>query len=521
MPNIEKLNKKLYNTLKLSGFLVRREFCTYVIEKLLQENIQLDENATFDKYVKTLCSNLEKQCLINKSIEKHHIECVVEIALNSGYDKQETIFSTIGAFEFPKLRYDSDRRIYLPAISKSRLLSGPNSKTQLFLDRYNTVLQRTQRNFKNKITKKESDRLFLQTVDYLFTKGSVTLNKTLILGALFQMSEGKFALEDPSGLVELDFSDAKYHGGFFVENSFVLVNGYYEDKLIKVSTVISPPGEEYKDSILSFGSINYYGGPSITPLRNSQNLAEQLRLNPNNSIMLFSDVWLDHPMIFEKLEILFNGFHHSPPIAFIFMGNFMQDYQGLEKIDNYKKLFKKFGELLSNYTELVHKSKFVFVPSMTDPCHLHILPRFPLPSHVTEEFQKSVPSAIFTTNPCRLQYYTKEIVLFRADILPKLMQGALEKPQIEEIPEFITRTIIGQGHLCPFSLNAVTVNWDFDYTLRLFPLPNLIVLGDKSEAYQGKYKECQLVNPGSFCGDEEFQFMSYVPFDETIQECSL
>lgn len=40
----------------------------------------------------------------------------------------------------------------------------------------------------------------------------------------------------------------RYHNGFFVENSFILVNGYYEDKILHVSTVILPPGEEYEES---------------------------------------------------------------------------------------------------------------------------------------------------------------------------------------------------------------------------------------------------------------------------------
>lgn len=40
----------------------------------------------------------------------------------------------------------------------------------------------------------------------------------------------------------------RYHGGFFTKNSFVLVNGYYEDKLLKVSTMVLPPGEEYEES---------------------------------------------------------------------------------------------------------------------------------------------------------------------------------------------------------------------------------------------------------------------------------
>lgn len=59
------------------------------------------------------------------------------------------------------------------------------------------------------------------------------------------------------------------------------------------------------------------------------------------------------------------------------------------------------------------------------------------------------------------------------------------------------RTIITQGHLSPFSLNALPVHWDFDYCLRLYPLPDLIVVGDKSEAYQGSYKDCSIVNPVS------------------------
>lgn len=40
----------------------------------------------------------------------------------------------------------------------------------------------------------------------------------------------------------------RYYGGFFNECSFVLLNGYYEDKILHVSSVTLPPGEEYKDS---------------------------------------------------------------------------------------------------------------------------------------------------------------------------------------------------------------------------------------------------------------------------------
>ncbi|KAF5292819.1 hypothetical protein FQA39_LY13864 [Lamprigera yunnana] len=517
--NVEKIKKKLYNALKFSGFSVRREFCSYIVDTFLRENVLLEDDATFDTYVKSLCTGLEKQCLINKSIEKQHIERVVEIALDFGYDKHETTFNVINAFEFPKFTFDCDRKIYLPSSSKPLLLSSPNSKTDMFVERYSTILQRTQRNFKNRNVDNDGDKLVLQTVDYLLTRSELTLKKTVILGSLLQVSEVKYFLEDPSGIVELDLSHATYYGGFFVENCFVLVDGYYEDNVLHVSSVILPPGEEYKDSVLSFGNLNYFGGISSTTLRNSQNLAEQMKHNQMGSILFFSDVWLDHPMIFQKLEELFNGLQYSSPIAFVFLGNFIEECQGLDKMDSLKKLFKQFGDLLSNFPELIRSSKFVFVPGMRDPCNLHILPRFPLPSTLTDEFKKVVPNAIFTTNPCRLQSYTREIALVRADILNKLIQGSLYKPEKDDHTNFVTRTIVSQGHLTPFSLNALTVNWDFDYTLYLYPLPNLVVIGDKTEPYEGQYKGCKVINPGPFC--DGFQFKCYKPYTNTVDDCAL
>lgn len=99
--------------------------------------------------------------------------------------------------------------MFLPDQKKSILLSNAISKAQLFLDRYSTILQRVQRNFKNKITTREEENLKLQTVDYLLTLSNVTLDKTLILGSLLQVSEGKYYIEDPTGIVELDLSHAK------------------------------------------------------------------------------------------------------------------------------------------------------------------------------------------------------------------------------------------------------------------------------------------------------------------------
>lgn len=81
---------------------------------------------------------------------------------------------------------------------------------------------------------------------------------------------------------------------------FVLVNGYYESKVLHVSTIILPPGEEYKESRPFFGNKNYFGGESLVPLRESQRLKEHLNKNPHSMILFFSDVWLDHSEVIKS-----------------------------------------------------------------------------------------------------------------------------------------------------------------------------------------------------------------------------
>lgn len=89
------------------------------------------------------------------------------------------------------------------------MLGDANTKAQLFIDRYATILQRTKRNFEQKTMNRDQVHLKLQTVDYLLTLSNITLDKTLILGSLSQLVEGKFFLEDPTGAVEIDLTHAK------------------------------------------------------------------------------------------------------------------------------------------------------------------------------------------------------------------------------------------------------------------------------------------------------------------------
>lgn len=256
----------------------------------------MEDARLFEDCIRKICGSLEQQCAAERSIEKENIEQAIEACLHEGCNKNETVFSTINAFDFPKLYYNPDRKHYFLAKTKPKLLSDPSTKADLFLERYISIAQRTKRNFAEKIVG-DDQKLTLQTVDYLLTITHITLERIFILGSLLQVSEGKWFLEDPTGIVELDLKHAKYLEGFYVENSFVLVNGYYEGKVLQVASVVSPPGEEYKDSRLSFSNLNYFGGNSGICLRESQSLKEYMFRNPHNMIFFFSDVWLDHPQV--------------------------------------------------------------------------------------------------------------------------------------------------------------------------------------------------------------------------------
>jgi len=78
----------------------------------------------------------------------------------------------------------------------------------------------------------------------------------------------------------------------------------------------------------------------------------------------------------EKLRALFAGYADYPPVAFVFMGNFLSSQKGSSHAANLRTGFKALGELIAQFSELTEKSKFIFVPGPSDPASPNILPRW-------------------------------------------------------------------------------------------------------------------------------------------------
>jgi len=69
---------------------------------------------------------------------------------------------------------------------------------------------------------------------------------------------------------------------------------------------------------------------------------------------------------------------------------------------------------------------------------VHVLCRPAIPDCITEELRTALPSAVFTSNPCRLQYCTQEIVVFREDIVMKMCRNCVRYPADGNIPMHVS-----------------------------------------------------------------------------------
>lgn len=53
------------------------------------------------------------------------------------------------------------------------------------------------------------------------------------------------------------------------------------------------------------------------------------------------------------------------------------------------------------------------------------------------------------------------------------------------LSEQLVKTLLDQGHLCPLPLSARPIHWEYDNALRIYPLPDVLVLADADENDDG------------------------------------
>ncbi|XP_003471850.3 DNA polymerase epsilon subunit 2 [Cavia porcellus] len=521
----ERVRSRALSAFKLRGLLLRGEAIKYLTEALQSVN-ELELEDTLEKIIDAV----EKQPLSSNMIERSAVETAVQECSRSAEETIEHIFNIIGAFDVPRFVYHSGRKKFLPLLMTNHpepnLFGTARDKAELYRERYTILHQRTHRHelFTPPVVGSHPDamgsKFQLKTIESLL--GSTTkIGDVIVLGMITQLKEGKFFLEDPTGTVQLDLSKAQFHSGLYTEACFVLAEGWFEDQVFHVNAFGFPPTEPSSTTRAYYGNINFFGGPFNTSVKTSAKLKQLEDENKDAMFVFISDVWLDQVEVLEKLHTMFSGYSPAPPTCFILCGNFSSAPYGKNQVQALKDSLKTLADIICEHPNIHQSSRFVFVPGPEDPGFGSILPRPPLAESITNEFRQRVPYSVFTTNPCRIQYCTQEIIVFREDLVNKMCRNCVHFPSSNlDIPNHFAKTVISQGHLTPLPLYVCPVYWAYDYTLRVYPVPDLLVIADKYDPFTVTNTDCLCINPGSF-PRSGFSFKVFYPSNKTVEDSKL
>ncbi|POM65779.1 DNA polymerase epsilon subunit [Phytophthora palmivora] len=325
---------------------------------------------------------------------------------------------------------------------------------------------------------------------------------------LGQDERKRFYLEDFTSRIIVDLTNAAYTDGLFTINCVVLVEGEVIDDVLHVQSMGFPPPESKEASLEVLGGIDPLG---VEVSAQQREQIRELEANDHHAtFIVLSDVHLDDPQVMIKLDELFQGLESVQPTLFILMGDFMSTSigggAGSNSLQDLREYLEELGTLILKYPGIAENSRFVLVPGPNDPGSSRAFPRHPLPDLCTRDLIRKVPNVTCTTNPCRIRYYTQDIVIFRDDLQQKMQRHAILPPMPSEqeeaamdeseivqsvsqtdISKHLAKTLIDQAHLCPLPLMANPINWDFDSSLQLFPAPDVLILGDSTEQFQLGY----------------------------------
>jgi len=343
-------------------------------------------------------------------------------------------------------------------------------------------------------------------------------------------------LEDRTGMVKLDLSQCQVlSDGYICESCIVLVEGEYLDDILHVYKIGHPPTESRLDTIQSIGyaKLDIFGTmPSESEFAKTRN--EELIHGIDGMFVILSDVHLDNPEVMEKLKTLFQGFYdnHILPL-FVFIGNFTsKPITSQEGIRYLTTLMEDLAHLISKqFPRLAKEAKFIFVPGPQDLGSTgNILPRGPLPKLACQTIKSKLSHLTLASNPCRIRYFTKEFVICRHSFVQALGKHSIVPPRINQVQDenmndsnpntqelaltqdakksttncdtidHAIKTMLDQAHLTPLPLMSQPIFWQYDHALRLYPLPDALIVADNSSvpAYCRTYRDCSVVHPGSF-----------------------
>jgi hypothetical protein len=105
--------------------------------------------------------------------------------------------------------------------------------------------------------------------------------------------------------------------------------------------------------------------------------------------------------------------------------------------------FKALGAAILEYPLLASHCQFIFVPGPNDPWSSTTLPRPEIPETFTQYIRDKIPKATFTSNPARIQYFNQEIVIFREDLMGRMLRNLVSvKDEAGDMRRFVSAPLL-------------------------------------------------------------------------------
>ncbi|ESQ50132.1 hypothetical protein EUTSA_v10001961mg [Eutrema salsugineum] len=520
------MRKKIQKKFKIRGYNLKMD----ALDSILAFADQFpddDEGEAID----LLLDHLQQENLNSSIVDAESIQRVINLLLGAHDAAEESTsngssLAVIDAFMVPKYRYDAVKRQFIEHTSTLPIHGEASSKTSVYRERFMLLSQRVSR--AEHFSRPAFDAEMSQFENYEISSIQsliVQIGRKWVMGVISQLEDGHFYLEDLSASVEIDLSKYKITTGFFTENTIILAEGEMQSGIFQVITCGFPPLEDRDKTLKTHSGYDFFGGGMLTK-EETIRLADLEKQAVNDTFVILSDIWLDDEEVLEKLEKVLDGFESVEivPSLFVFMGNFCSRPCNLSfgSYSSLRQQFGKLGRMIGDHPRLKENSRFLFIPGPDDAGPSTVLPRCGLPKYLTKEIQDVIPNAIFSSNPCRVKFYNQEIVFFRKDLLYQMRRSCLITPCSEETDDpfqHLVYTITHQSHLCPLPLMVQPIIWNYDHSLRLYPTPHTIVLGDKSEQKVCKFGGTTCFNPGSFSTDSKF--VAYRPSTQEVELSAL
>jgi DNA polymerase epsilon subunit 2 len=376
----------------------------------------------------------------------------------STHDPDDGI-TIVDAFEMPKLAYDAQRRTFYEKIAvndatrDATVDAEADSKIELYRERFKLLQQRISRH--RMFTKPSFEcgggandaRAYCELTPLTGLLGAAGETR-YVMGCLSQLEDDRFFLEDLTGTIQIDLSNAATSSGLFTENCIVVAEGEVRvaDGVFEARALGFPPAESREESAVAAAHRDFFGAGRLRPADIARLLKSEAT-STSDMFVVMSDVWLDRAATFRRLRAVFEGFDSldTAPAMFVLMGDFCSKPCHLGggggagaragvTFKAYARGFDRLASLIEEFPRLREECRWVFVPGPGDPGVAAALPRPALRRSTLGRLPEALPRATFASNPARVRYKSQDLVFMRENLQSRMRRACVLPPTLAEPP---------------------------------------------------------------------------------------